>query len=184
MILYYRCSQNNSEYKDFITFVCRAKTILDEDTAEVVVRDDGRVFWLAHKTFESACHIDLTYFPFDKHTCDMWFQSMVYKSKNLALDIYLPGVDFETQLSGFRESDEWEILGNTSSVIRRSKDAGEPLVFSRRRSLRLRLVLSRRLGFTSYMLTVPCVVLSAMTSLVFIFPPQRPDRHVVGKGRA
>ena len=146
-----------------------------------MVYDDGRVFWLSHRTFESACLIDLTHYPFDIHTCEMWFQSLVYNSDELTLDIYLPGFDLETQLSGFRESDEWEILSNTSSVILRSADEGETLVFSRRRSLRLGLVVSRRSGLSSYMITLSCVVLSGMTSLVFLFPQHRPDRHVIGK---
>ena len=146
---------------------------------EVVVYDDGRVFWLAHRTFESACLIDLINYPFDTHTCEMWFQSLVHNSDELALDIYSPAFDFETQLPGFGDSDEYEILSNTSSVILRSKDETEALVFSQRRSLRLGLVVSRRSGLTSHMMTLPCVVLSAMTSLVFLFPHHRPDRHVV-----
>ena len=138
------------------------------------------LFWLSHRIFESACLIDLTHYPFDTHTCKMWFQSLVHNSDELALNIYLPGFDLETQLPGFGDSDEWEILSNTSSVILRSKDEAEALVFSQRRSLRLGLVVSRRCGLISYMMKLPCVVLSAMNWLVFLFPHHRPDRHVIG----
>ena len=46
--------------------------------------------------------------------------------------------------------------------------------------LRFSLTLRRRAGFRAYLLTVPCVVLGAMSILVFALPAERPDRHSLG----
>ena len=162
-------------------YFCRAKTEKDERLADLVIHSNGKVFWISHKSFDSACSIDLTNYPFDTQTCDMWFQSLVYSSGEVVLDVYPPGLDLETQLSGFRESDEWEVVANNSVVIHIPRDEGEQLVFSRRRSIRKRLVLRRRRGFTAHLVTLPCVLLSAMTTLVFVIPPQRNDRHLIGQ---
>ena len=160
---------------------CRAQTAVDERLADVLIHSNGGVFWISHKNFQSACIVDLTHYPYDIHTCDLWFQSLVYPSNEVILEVYSPGIDLETQLSSFRESDEWEVVANSSEVIHTPRDEGEQLVFSRRRSLRKRLVLRRRPGFTALLVTLPCVVLSAMTTLVYLIPPQRTDRHLIGQ---
>ena len=152
-----------------------------ERLGDVVIHSNGKVFWISHKAFQSACIIDLTHYPHDIQTCDLWFQSLVYPDDDVFLEVYPPGIDLQTQLSGFRETDEWEVVANISAVIRTPRDEGEQLVFSRRRSIRKRLVLRRRPGFTAYLVTLPCVVLSAMTTLVFMIPPQRTDRHLIGQ---
>ena len=164
----------------YTEFVCRGDTEVEERTADLRVKNDGTVFWISHRSYASACLVDLTYYPFDTQHCELWFQSLAYTSSQLTLKVYLPGFDLETQLSGFRESDEWEVLSNKSEVIRYPSDEGETLVFSNKISLRLSLSLKRRAGFIAYLLTVPCVVLSGMTLMVFVLPQERPDRHVIG----
>ena len=170
------------EWNEFLRIVqfSRAATELHQRLADVVVKCDGSVFWVTHRIYESSCIIDLSDYPFDQQRCDLWFQSLTHSGSELRLDIYLPGFDLETQLTGFQESDQWEITSNTSEVVSSPATRGEILVFSRRRSIRLQLGLKRRPGFTAYILTVPCVVLSGMTLIVFLLPQERPDRHMIG----
>ena len=174
--LYYLNASSSFSFPSF-----SADTDQNARMADVAVTSAGTVFWITHHKYESACLVDLKFYPFDEQACDLWFQSLSETSNDLVLDIYPPGFDLETQLSGFREADEWEVIQNTSEVIRRPRDEGELLVFSRRRSLRLRLVLRRRVGFNAYLQSVPCVVLSSMTIMVFVLPQERPDRHIIGE---
>ena len=158
----------------------RGDTEVEERSADLLVHSGGTVFWISHRSYDSACLVDLSYYPFDTQHCELWFQSLTSTSSQLTLGVYLPGFDLETQLSGFRDSDEWEVLSNKSEVIRYPSQEGETLVFSKRISLRLSLSIKRRAGFTAYLLTVPCVVLSGMTLMVFVLPQERPDRHIIG----
>ena len=86
-----------------------------------------------------------------------------------------------TSASCFQRADEWEIVGNRSKKIRTPRDEGEMLMFSKRVTLRFSLILKRRAGFQAYLLTLPCVVLGALSVLVFSLPPERPDRHALGE---
>ena len=54
-------------------------------------------------------------------------------------------------------------------------------MFSKRVTIRFSLTLKRRAGFQAYLLTLPCVVLGALSILVFCLPPERPDRHALGE---
>ena len=80
-----------------------------------------------------------------------------------------------------QKADEWEIVSNETVRVRTPRDLGELLVFSRRTTLRFSLTLRRRAGFQAYLLSVPCVVLGALSILVFVLPPERPDRHAIGQ---
>ena len=154
---------------------------MNERSADVILSSEGAAFWVSHKTFESACLMDLTYYPFDEQSCVLWFQSLTSNSEKLVLEIYPPGFDIKTLLSDFREADTWEITASSAEVIRYPSDEGEVLIYSRRRSIRIRLTLKRRPGFTAYLLTVPCVVLSCMKLLVFALPAEGLERHSAGR---
>ncbi len=88
--------------------------------------------------------------------------------------------DLDTYLSDFKKADEWEIINNFSKRVRRPIEEGEKLMFSRKVTLRFTLEIRRRVGFTAYLLFVPCIVLGCMSILVFVLPPERPDRHAIG----
>ena len=81
----------------------------------------------------------------------------------------------------YQDVAEWEILMNTSRRVPKPKDEGVMLMFSRRVSLQFTLTMKRRPGFKSFFLTLPCVVLSLLTTVIFGLSPERPDRHTLGK---
>ena len=125
--------------------------------------------------------MDLTDYPLDTQSCDLWFQSLSLTSDNMDLQVYPPGCDYDTMLSEFRLADEWEIVQNFSQRVPRPQDLGEKLVFSQRVSLRFGLALRRRVGFTAMMQCIPCLALSLLNLLVFVLPPERPDRNGLGR---
>ena len=90
-----------------------------------MVKHTGKVFWAPHYQFESACLIDVTNYPYDQHSCDMWFQSMSIYSWDLDIRAYNNSPwDLETYLSSFKESQEWEVISNTTERISSSKSEG------------------------------------------------------------
>lgn len=145
------------------------------------VRHDGRVFWAPQQVYSSACLIDIERFPYDQHVCHMWFQATALYSSFVDLLVYYHDpMDISTFLGEYKESAEWEIMANESARVRRPADEGVMLMYSRRVSLKFTLSVRRRPGFKAMMLTLPCVVLSLLTVVVFSLSPERPDRHMLG----
>ena len=126
--------------------------------------------------FRSSCSIDVTNYPFDKQQCDMTFGSWAYHGKEIDLGFYsdmemLDISDLE------RESTEWEILSKSEMREIKYYDCCEdPYV-----TLTFSLEMKRKLVFSSFILTLPCIFLACMTLVVFWLPPERPDRTSLGK---
>ncbi len=163
----------------------RADTKTLERTADVVIFDTGKVWWLQQHKYQSACLIDVTDYPYDQQKCDLWFQSLSNPSAKLDLQPYYKPLrstsfDLDTYLSGFKRADEWEIIRNYSKRVPKPIEEGEKLMFSKKVTLRFTLMMRRRVGFYAYLLSIPCVVLGCMSILVFVLPPERPDRHAIG----
>ena len=166
----------------FILWYFSGETELKEQRADLSVRSDGRVFWTPQRRFSSACLIDVTEYPYDRHTCEMWFQSMSNSHNNLNLSIYNNSpLDLDTYLSSYKFSQEWDIVSNTSERHNRPRDVGMILMYSRRAALRFSLTSQRRPGFKAMLLIVPCTLLSFLFPLIFCFPVDRPDRHTLGE---
>ena len=76
-----------------------------------------------------------------------------------------------------RESTEWDIISKgenrKSSYYDCCKDPYVTLTFT--------LSMRRKLVFSSFILTLPCIFLACMTLVVFWLPPERPDRTSLGK---
>ncbi len=47
--------------------------------------------------------------------------------------------------------------------------------------LTFEMVFARKVVFSTYILTLPCVFLALLTLVVFWLPPDRPDRTALGK---
>ena len=79
----------------------------------------------------------------------------------------------------FQESSEWDITG-TVAEKRIMPAANETPNYA---VLTFQLDMRRKLTFSSYILTLPCVFLACLTLVVFWLPPDRPDRTALGKIR-
>lgn len=68
----------------------------------IVIYHNGISDWISPVSFKSTCSLDVTYFPYDQHRCDMIFGSLT--SDKTLLDIETDEVHLETRKG--RESDE------------------------------------------------------------------------------
>jgi len=163
-----------------IVLVNTAVTDVGERPADVMVNYQGGVFWSPHRMYWSACMIDVTNFPYDRHTCHMWFQSMARFSWQMDLWPYgKNALDLSTYIASFKESQEWEIQENSTERFTESRGVGVMLKFSRRVALRFSITVQRRQGYTCHLLMLPCVLLGCLTLVIFLLPPERPDRHTL-----
>ena len=143
-----------------------------------VIDYNGTVRWVPHQIFKSSCSLDVTNYPFDRQDCNMWFGSWTYTHREVDIYMAFPeGIDLSTFQSDYKESSEWDILNTIAEkkVLPSVNDSSSYAV------LTFELHMKRRLVFSSYMLTLPCVFLACLTLVVFWLPPDRPDRTALGE---
>ncbi|ELT90893.1 hypothetical protein CAPTEDRAFT_214558 [Capitella teleta] len=146
-------------------------------TTMVSVKYTGFMFWTPHHEFIVGCVIDAKAYPFDEHTCSMWFQQVADKSTSFDLQPYHNSpLDLSTSLQNFRQAQGWDVSNNKTEWVEEPKLHNTILVFSGRPSLKFSLTAKRRPTFQAYLLLVPCIVLPLIASLSFTFPFERPDR--------
>ncbi len=122
--------------------------------------------------------MDISNFPFDSQECAMWFGSWTYSSKELNLKMAFPGgIDLSTFQADYKESCAWHINNVTSERKILPSNESDPNFIV----LSFDIKFSRKMVFSSYILTLPCVFLACLTLVVFWLPPERPDRTSLGK---
>ena len=142
-----------------------------------VVNNMGRVSWFPHCIYHSSCSVDVTNFPFDQQKCNLAFGSWTHPSKEINIVMSFPGgIDLST-FEENKESSAWDILNVTA--MRKVLPSEEE--YPNYAVLTFELVFSRKVVFTTYILTLPCMFLAFLTLVVFWLPPDRPDRTALGK---
>ena len=107
----------------------------------------------------------------------MWFGSWTYSSREIDLKLaFEGGIDMSTFQSDYKESCEWDIVEPLVDKKLLPENDTNPVAV-----LSFTLKLQRKLVFSSYILTLPCVFLAFLTLVVFCMPPDRPDRTGLGK---
>ena len=92
--------------------------------------------------------------------------------KDINLDLaFEKGIDLTTFQTDYKDSCLWEIVEVTAERLLMPANDTDPFAV-----LSFRLKFKRKLVFSSYILTLPCVFLVALTLVVFWLPADRPDR--------
>jgi len=156
-----------------------AGTLKDADVdianrhAMAVISYKGKVSWYPHTIFKASCSIDVTHFPFDHQECSTWFGSWTYNSREMDLKMVFPGgIDLSSFRNDYKDSCAWDIYNVTSTRKFLPDEESDPAFIVLAFDLQMR----RKMVFSSYILTLPCIFLACLTLVVFCLPPERPDR--------
>lgn len=57
--------------------------------ANVLITNDGWMYWLPPAIYRSTCAIEITYFPFDYQNCTLAFRYVVRNPINLGAKVWL-----------------------------------------------------------------------------------------------
>lgn len=154
----------------------RADTQQLERDALIILYHNGSILWIPHRMYLSSCAIDISNFPFDSQECTMTFGSWAYHGNEIDLH-FMETMDQMDTTELERNSTEWDIIGKSEQrKIQYYDCCPQPYV-----TLIFTLTLKRKLVFSSFILTLPCIFLACMTLVVFWLPPERPDRTSLGK---
>lgn len=156
--------------------ICSADEQIKQHEELVAVYYNGTIKWIPPAIYRSSCEIDMKNFPFDSQECFFKFGSWTYDQHKV--DVQLFEARENIDMREYIQSSEWEVLN--SSAWRRIRqypffdtDPYPEVIFH--------LTLKRQSTFYIYLLVLPCILLSALTLVLFWIPPQRPDRTAVGK---
>ena len=147
----------------------------EQREAMAVVESSGSVLWIPPAIFKSTCSIDITHFPFDVQLCHMKFGSWTYDGFKLNIDFY-EGKDY-VDTNDYVVSNEWELVGHPAKKnVVYYPGLREPYM-----DLTFDFRLKRVAVFYSYILVLPCVLLSFLTLVIFWLPPESPAKIMLGK---
>ena len=87
------------------------------------------------------------------------------------------GIDLSTFQSDYKDSSGWDIVNVTAQRKIMPSEKEDPNFIV----LTFDINMKRKMVFSTYILTLPCVFLACLTLVVFWLPPDRPDRTMLGK---
>lgn len=139
---------------------------------KAVITNEGLVSLNVPTIIESSCKIRVDNYPFDKQNCELKFGSWTYDAAGIALILESPSAD----LTEYSQSVEWELLGVPgqfhSIVYTCCPDPYHDVTY--------RVQIKRRALYYAMYLIIPCAMISVLTLLVFLLPPDCNERMTVG----
>ncbi|XP_053405080.1 neuronal acetylcholine receptor subunit alpha-7-like [Mercenaria mercenaria] len=140
--------------------------------ANAMVRHDGNVFWPIPTKLQSSCKVDVTYFPFDMQTCRMKFGSWTYDG----FQVDITNRTEEVDLSNYVNNGEWELMSikPVRNVVTYAC-CDEPFP-----DVTFTIHIRRRTLYYMYNVIFPCIMMSALTLLVFCLPPDSGEKIALG----
>ncbi|KAL7840648.1 hypothetical protein AOLI_G00259710 [Acnodon oligacanthus] len=188
----YRLAWNSSEFDDIdilrlpSSMVWLPEIVLENNNdaqfqvayyCNVLVYNDGFVYWLPPAIFRSSCSINVNYFPFDWQNCTLKFSSLTYNAKEISLHLK-EEKDSDTEKyykvewiiidpEGFTENGEWEIIHRPA---RRNTYKNIPMDSNKHQDITFYLIIKRKPLFYIVNIIIPCVLISFMASLVYYLP--------------
>ncbi|PAV59737.1 hypothetical protein WR25_23714 [Diploscapter pachys] len=152
---------------------------------DALVTYDGTVFWQPPAIYKSFCSIDVTWFPYDRQTCEMKFGTWTYTGRYVDLkqlpkeevvlkkkgDDDIEYMEKGMDLSFFYSSAEWDLISLTSerhSMLYTSCCGPERFV-----DITYYFILRRKTLFFTCNLIIPCFLISILTTFVFYLPDHK-----------
>ena len=140
--------------------------------ANAMVSSDGNVFWPVPTKLQSSCKVDVTYFPFDEQTCYMKFGSWTYDG----FQVDITNRTEEVDLSNYVVNGEWQLL-DVRIVRKVEYYACCPEPFP---DVTFYVKIRRKTLYYMYNVVFPCIMMSALTLLVFCLPPDSGEKIALG----
>ena len=151
----------------------------EQRSALVNVFSNGNILWVTQAILRSTCAFDTKYFPFDQNECNLKFGSWTHDGFLLNLTFY--SVSEETTgflLGDFIPGNDWDLVGNKAKRnVKKYECCGDtPFI-----DLTFYITLKRKTAFYSFILLLPCALLSCLTLVIFWVPPESPAKLMLGE---
>jgi len=122
----------------------------------VRVKKDGSVLWRPYQVFESGCEVVVTFFPFDKSTCDLKF--LIWSNTLDKVKVGKGTVGFDTSL--YEGNSEWTVL---NTQVTEFTDGGySGILFT--------IQMKRKPLHYLINILVPVIMLGLLNGFLFVLP--------------
>ncbi|XP_077987415.1 acetylcholine receptor subunit delta-like [Glandiceps talaboti] len=129
-----------------------------------ILMHDGTIQYLALKIMMTVCEMCIINFPMDIQNCPIAFISWSYPDSQVALKLPRDYGDSVIDPQDFSENSGWDVLSAPAETITTYYLAGSyvKLIFY--------IQLKRKPTYYIINIVLPCIVLSILTTIVFILP--------------
>ncbi|KAJ8321949.1 hypothetical protein KUTeg_000420 [Tegillarca granosa] len=94
-------------------FVDNVPTLADKDIP-IIANSAGFMVWSFGMSLTTNCYCDVTFYPFDKQTCELGF--IIVGAHFTDVQLSLSPYNDPLQTSYFRPNGEWEFVGNLTKI--------------------------------------------------------------------
>ncbi|XP_053381958.1 neuronal acetylcholine receptor subunit alpha-3-like [Mercenaria mercenaria] len=127
----------------------------------VTLTSEGKILLSVYKQLGALCIVDMTYYPFDKHTCIHQFYSTKYAHNELAVNFLNEIIIGEI----YKENQEWKVSKTESYVVNLTLDRMSVAYASNH------ITIERRPSFILISKFLPAVLLMILHLSVPLVPP-------------
>ena len=123
--------------------------------------------------FETSCKIDITFYPYDTQTCSIIFGTWSYTS----FKVNLTNSSEAVFLGDYNKSGEWHIFETHLDRNEFNYECCPQMRFSK---VAVTIILTRLHRFFTLNLILPCAMLSSLTLVTFLSPPDQGEKISLG----
>ncbi|XP_033752912.1 acetylcholine receptor subunit beta-like [Pecten maximus] len=132
------------------------------DRLKILVLNDGSVSWAPPDVFEVSCAADITYYPFDQHTCLFHFSIYMYN----IFEVLIKPDYYEITLDYYSPNSLWKMKFASSRVLTHTDS----------QILVLKMIFQRRPMFQVINTILPFCFLGFLNIMVFLLPTESGER--------
>ncbi|CAJ0594473.1 unnamed protein product [Cylicocyclus nassatus] len=132
----------------------------------------GTVFWPPPTQLRSTCKVDVSMFPFDEQKCSLKFGSWSYHGFQVDVTNRSTNID----LSNYVISGEFELV----KVYQKRRVVKYTCCPEPYPDLTFFIYIRRRTLYYLYNIVFPCAMMSVLTLLVFLLPPDSGEKIALG----
>lgn len=134
-----------------------------------MIQNDGTITWLTYAMLKTLCKLDIADFPVDNQNCTLKVGSWTLTSKELDLKL---ADDTQPSLDHYSDNTEWHLV-SASATINVKK---YPCCSGTYTDITYTLHFKRKPWFYIITIVLPCVILSLLASMSFLFPAGSGER--------
>jgi len=138
----------------------------------VVIDNTGSMSWIPLGLFISSCPLDIKWFPFDDQLCIMKFGSWTYDASKINMST----ASDEMDMSYYTTSGEWDLIANPAKRNSIRYDCCPEEYVDVTFTIHIR----RRTLYYIFNLIIPSALISSLTILTFLLPPDAGEKISLG----
>ena len=137
---------------------------------KAMISYDGTVTWLTYAMLKTTCKLDISAFPVDDQKCTLKIGSWTLSSAEL--DLRLATDNKQPNMAQYSPHTEWELISATGT----SNIAKYPCCPELYTDITFTLHFRRKPWFYTVTIVFPCIILSLLAAISFLFPAGSGER--------